>query len=88
MGSTNHEARNVKPKLRVEIAARPHRDADREYSAALDLIADLIAERCIARARSEIAAEMGVDERTIDHERGHDAMGAEPELPFAAGGKR
>ncbi len=78
----------MKPKLRVEIVTRPHPDAEREYSAALDLIADLIAERCIARARRELAAEMGVDERAIDHERGRDAMEETPELPFATGGER
>jgi hypothetical protein len=78
----------VKPKLRVEVVASPHPDADREYSAALDLIADLLAERCIARARSEIASEMGVDERSIDHERGRDAMDAGADLPFAVAGGR
>lgn len=78
----------MKPKLRVEVTARPHKDAEREYSAALDLIADLIAERCIARARRELAAEMGVDERSIDHERGRSAGDVDVDLPLATGGDR
>jgi len=86
MGSTDNEDRNVKPRLRPQLIARPHPDADREYDAALDLIADLIAERCVARARRELAAEMGVDEAQIDHERGRDLVEADGELPFAAAG--
>jgi len=68
----NNEDWIVKPKLQPEVIACPHPDADREFSAALDLIADLIADRCIARARREIAAEIGVNEEQIDWERGRD----------------
>jgi hypothetical protein len=76
----------VTQQLRAETIARFHPAAARELSAALDLLADALADRCIDRARREVAAELGLDERAIDRERGRGALDAGPILPFAVPG--
>lgn len=59
----------MKTKLRVQIVPLPTPSAAAELDAALDLLADAIAERCIVRARAEVAAELGVPVESLGRER-------------------
>ena len=55
---------NLRPVVRFE----PDPDAQRSYDAALDLIADAIAEQLINEARAEIAAELGLNSAAMHRE--------------------
>ena len=55
---------NLRPVIRFE----PDPEAQRSYDAALDLIADAIAEQLINEARAEIAAELGLDAGSMHRE--------------------
>jgi hypothetical protein len=52
----------------LQIVLEPAQDAEREVAMALDALADALADRLIARARSEVAIERGVAEEDIDRE--------------------
>ena len=54
----------------VPISAEEARRAEQGF---LNVLADALADRLIAKARAEIAAELGVDEDSIDCERDRDA---------------
>ena len=69
------------PVLRVIVRPIETEDAQRLWDEAIDAFAEALADRLIAKARAQIAAELGVDEATIDRERGRiteeaDAHGA------------
>ena len=58
------------PALRVIVRPIETEDAARLWDEAIDAFAEALADRAIARARAEVAAELGVDEAHIDRERG------------------
>ena len=58
------------PALRVIVRPIETEDATGCWDEALDAFAEAIADRLIAKARAEVAAELGVDEKRIDRERG------------------
>lgn len=58
----------MKPRLRIEVVPVSTEDAQRALEGFLNVLADALAERLIAKARAEIAAELGVDEAGIDRE--------------------
>ena len=60
----------MKSRLRIEVIPFPTPDALRDQDACLDVLADALADRLIARARAGVAREMGVDARKIDREAG------------------
>lgn len=73
------------PRLRVVVTPIPTEDAQRAWDEALDAFAEAMADRLIAQARAEVAAELGVDPDAIDRERdrvsplathGEDLLGA------------
>ena len=57
------------PRLRVVVKPIPTEDAQRAWEEALDAFAEAMADRLIANARAEVAAELGVDADAIDRER-------------------
>lgn len=67
----------MKPRLRIEVVPVPSEDAHRAQQGFLNVLADALAERLIAKARAEIAAELGVDESRIDREASRAAREAE-----------
>lgn len=66
----------MKPRLQVEVIPVPTADYERLVDEALDALADALAEQFIAKARAQVAAELGVDPDDIDRERGRDAAEA------------
>jgi hypothetical protein len=58
------------PALRVIVSPIETEDAERLWAEAIDAFAEALADRFIAKARAEVAAELGVDEARIDRERG------------------
>lgn len=60
----------MKPRLHIEVVPLRRHDADRELDASLDLLASALADLCIAQARAEVAAELGVAPETLDREIG------------------
>ena len=70
------EAHTVKPKLRIKVVPVPTEDAHRAHAGFLNVLADALAERLVARARAAVAAELGVDEAGIDREASRDAREA------------
>ncbi len=70
----------MKPRLRFEVVALPTADAEQQFDACLDMLADALADRLIARARASIAAELGVDEDRIDRETARQKPLIEPGL--------
>lgn len=57
------------PRLRVLVKPIPTEDALRAEDEALDAFAEAMADRLIANARAEVAAELGLDPDAIDRER-------------------
>ena len=66
----------MKPKLRVEVVHQPHPEAEACLDAALDHLADVLADRIIARARRDVAREAGVEVDSLDREHGRHASAA------------
>ena len=62
------DADTVKPRLRIEVVPVPTEDAHRALEGCLNVLADALAERLIAKARAAVAAELGVGEDGIDRE--------------------
>lgn len=58
------------PALRVIVAPIETDDATRLWNEAIDTFAEALADRLIAKARAQVAAELGIDEERIDRERG------------------
>ena len=77
----------MKPRLQIRVVRRPHPNAEREIDQALDVIAEAIADRLIARARRDVARERGVAEEAIDreHERVAEAAWALSPIVVRAG---
>lgn len=57
------------PALRVIVGPIETEDATRLWDEAIDAFAEALADRFIARARAQVAAELGVEEGRIDRER-------------------
>ena len=55
--------------LKVRVLPIPTEDALRAWDEALDAFAEAMADRLIANARAEVAAELGLDPDAIDLER-------------------
>ena len=64
---------------------RPDEDAAAAADRALDLLAGALADLLIDEARAEVAGEIGLDESSIDRERGRPARRA---LAAGLGGQR
>lgn len=58
--------------LQIEVVRVPRPEAEREIARGLDLLAEGLADLYIARARSEVARELGVAEEAIDREHGRE----------------
>lgn len=58
----------MKPRLRIEVVPLPTPTAEADLDAALDVLADALAERLVRMAREQVAAELGMDPDTLDHE--------------------
>ncbi len=66
----------MKPKLRIEVVHEPHPEAEACLDAALDHLAEVLADLIIARARRDVAREAGVAEDALDREHGRHASEA------------
>ena len=79
-------------KRRTQLTARvvlvPHPRAEEHRRAAIQLLARALADKVIAEARAEVAAELGVSPDSIDRERGqlHEDDLAFLDAPTALGG--
>lgn len=62
----------MRKQLRVEIVGVPCPDYQRRKQECIRLIADVLADQLIAKARAEVAAELGLTEDAIDRERHRD----------------
>ncbi len=60
----------MKPRLTIRAIPVPRDDAERSFSAALDLLAEGLAALVIEEARAEVAARLGVAPESIDRETG------------------
>ena len=79
----------MKPRLRIEVVPSPTPTAMADLDAALDVLADALADRFIRLAREQVAAELGVDAETLDHESRRDAADVRAALGLVAvGGMR
>ena len=58
----------MKPRLRIEVVPFPTPTAMADLDAALDVLADALADRFIRMAREQVAAELGVDAESINRE--------------------
>lgn len=59
------------PVLRVIVRPIQTEDAQRLWDEAIDAFAEALADLVIAKARAQVAADLGVDEASIDRERGN-----------------
>ena len=68
-----------RPALTIRAIPVPREGAERAFDAALDLLAEALAEQIIADARAEVAGRLGVSPDAIDRERGglHEELRAE-----------
>ncbi len=67
---------DVKPEWKVELVPVPRAEAEEAFERILDLFADAIADKLIAEARAEVAAELGKDPRAIDREHSRETRRA------------
>lgn len=73
------------PALRVIVRPIETEDAARLWNEAIDTLAEALADRLIAKARAEVAAELGLDEERIDRERGRVVVDADEQDPTTLG---
>lgn len=73
----------MKPRLRIEVVPSPTPTAMADLDAALDVLADALADRFIRMAREQVAAELGVDADTLDRESHRDVVDARAALGLA-----
>ncbi len=79
----------MKPRLRIEVVPFATPTAMADLDAALDVLADALADRFIRMAREQVAAELGVDAETINRESHRDVVDVRSALGLAvAGGMR
>jgi|MDTD01.3.fsa_nt_gb hypothetical protein len=76
----------MKPRLRIEVVPFPTPTAQADLDAALDVLADALADRFIRMAREQIAAEIGVEAESIDREARRDATDVSDALRLAGFG--
>ena len=74
------------PVLRVIVRPIETGDAQRLWDEAIDAFCEALADRAIAKARAQVAAELGVDEASIDRERGRVTEEAEEHGAHLLGG--
>ncbi len=68
------------PKLRVEVVCVPDPDYYRNLDKVLNILADAFADKLIAEARAEVAAELGIPEDQLMKGRGLPRVDVEQEL--------
>ncbi len=71
--------------LHPVIVFEPDPEAQRSHEAAMNLIADALAEMLIEEARAEVADELGLDEDELNHDHGSVTTTARAELGMLGG---
>ena len=87
MGGSRRQATLAKT-LQSYAVLRPDDKAAEAADRALDLLAGAPADLLIAKARAEVAAELGLDEAAIDREQGRAAKPPRPPLAATFGEPR
>jgi hypothetical protein len=77
----------VRVTLHPVIVFEPDPEAQRSHEAAMNLIADALAEMLIEEARAEVADELGLDEADLNHDRGSVTKAARAELGMLGGAR-
>jgi len=75
----------VRVTLRPIIVFEPDPEAERSHEAAMNLIADTLAELLIDEARAEVADELGLDEADMSRQRGSLTQVARSQLGLLGG---